>query len=257
MKLSIIGTGNVAFQLGHALKEAGHTIVEVYGSNDKNVTTLAKKLKSSLVHSVGELHPVVDVILIAVTDSAIEKVVSRIPITNAVIVHTSGSIPLDVLKKYFKNCGVIYPIQTILKNVKQNFKTSPFFIEGSNKRSLEKIFSLARSLSTNIHTASSKQRAALHLSAVFANNFVNHMMAISYQLMKENKLRFDVFLPMIKETFDKAEARNPFEVQTGPAKRGEMKIIKKHLSMLAKYPEYKNIYNTVSKSIIHYYSKNK
>ena len=97
---------------------------------------------------------------------------------------------------------------------------------------------------------SSEERRILHVSAVFACNFTNHLLTISKRILDAEHLEFDLLKPLIRETIRKAlEAPDPAVVQTGPARRGDQQIIEKHLDYLERYPAWQGIYEILSESI--------
>lgn len=249
MRITIIGSGNIATQLGLALLKAGHEIVSVYSKNYSHATVLAKTLHAQALKNSIEISTNTDLILIAVNDDAIEDVAAALRKTNAIVTHTSGSVSIDVLIKYFKNCGVLYPLQSINKNRKIVFKNVPVCVEGSNKIAGQKLLELASSVSKNIFQLNSKQRLAVHVAAVFANNFSNHVMHLAEEILKENNLPFNLLRPLIATTAKKVQDDLPSQIQTGPAKRNDIQTIEKHLAFLKGDEVKRKIYKMMSESI--------
>ena len=172
----------------------------------------------------------------------------------ALFVHTAGSISMDVWKGYAKNYGVLYPMQTFSKYRKVDFMQVPFFIEANHKEGMTCLNTLAHKLSPKVYEASSEQRKYLHLAAVFACNFTNHMYALCDRLLGEQGLPFEVMLPLIDETARKVHELRPKDAQTGPAVRYDQNVIKHHLGMLAGEPDMQEIYEKISENI-HRYDK--
>lgn len=249
MKIVILGTGNVASQLAYALLIAGHDIVQVYGRDKEAATKLSEKLNTTFTDDLKKINLKADIYIIAVADTAIPEIVKKLALKNQVIVHTSGSVSINVFTNKYINCGVLYPVQTISKNGKTNFKTTPFCIEASNTKSLKVLEMIAESLSAPFYHVNSDQRKTLHLAAVFANNFTNHLFTIAEKILSEKNLPFDLLKPLIKETVKKIRTHSPAAVQTGPAKRKDNIILEKHLKILEKNPLYKKIYMDISESI--------
>ncbi|MFI5219456.1 MAG: Rossmann-like and DUF2520 domain-containing protein [Bacteroidia bacterium] len=250
MKIVIIGTGKVATQLGNALKKAGHAIVQVFGRNIHSARLLAGKLKSEFTSDIKALNASSDVYLIAISDSAIEKIVKKIPVSRQIFAHTSGSISMQVFGKKFLNQGVFYPLQTITTKTNINFETTPICIEAANEFAKKRLLQLAKSISSEIYFINSKQRSALHLAAVFANNFSNHLFAIAEDILATNNLSFEMLQPLIHQTVQNIRSESPSMVQTGPASRNDIKTIRNHLKELDKSPSYRKIYKEITESII-------
>ena len=244
----MIGAGNVATQLGLALKRANHKIIQVYSKHNPSAIELAKKLKSPFTTSLDEIISDADIYIISVKDDAIANVANHIRLNDKIIIHTSGSVAVDSIKSCSKNYGVFYPLQTFSKNKKADFKKVPICLEANNKKTFKILETLAKSISNNIHKINSQQRINIHIAAVFACNFTNHFYVIADDILKSNKLSLDLIKPLIAETAEKIKNNSPIEMQTGPAIRGDKKTMDKHLKMITN-KKYKQLYKLVSKSI--------
>ncbi|MFH1005760.1 MAG: DUF2520 domain-containing protein [Bacteroidota bacterium] len=224
-KIVIIGAGNVATHLG-------------------------KELKIKFSKNINFVDRTADIFIIAVKDDAIDEVAKKINIKNKIIVHTSGSVDMNILRKYSENYGVLYPLQTISKERKLNFEKVPICIEANNKQTEKILFSIGKSISKNVYCINSEKRKILHLAAVFACNFTNHMYFIAEQILKKEKLSFDILKPLIEETAKKILNMSPADAQTGPAKRNDKKILQHHFRILSKNKYYREIYRIISNNII-------
>ena len=190
-----------------------------------------------------------DVCLTMLTDDALKEMASAIVKgrESALFVHTAGSVSIDVWKNAgAKRYGVMYAMQTFSKGAQIDWPQVPVFVEGSNEADLDTVTALARSLSANITPLSSDGRRKLHVAAVFASNFANRMYAISEQLLSEEGVPFSVMLPLVRETARKVESMSPADAQTGPAVRGDGRVIKEHLQLLGEHPEYARLYELIS-----------
>ncbi|HRH65413.1 MAG TPA: DUF2520 domain-containing protein [Bacteroidia bacterium] len=249
MKIVLIGSGNVATHLGPALKKSGHSILQVFGRTAPHVSLLAKKLKCDYATNPELLNPKADFYLIALRDEVIPDVLPYISNKKALVAHTSGSVSVNVFPREFEHAGVAYPLQTFSLTRQLKVNDIPFCLEVRSPATKNKLLRAIRSLSTHLHWLNSDQRKILHLSAVFANNFSNHMFVIAEELLKKNNLSFDILRPLIQETATKIRNHPPSAMQTGPARRGDSETIEKHLNLLLQYPEYASIYSLITKSI--------
>ncbi|MFH1319828.1 MAG: Rossmann-like and DUF2520 domain-containing protein [Bacteroidota bacterium] len=263
----MLGAGNVATHLGMALKEAGYNIVQVFSRTERSASQLAGRLATEYTNDIKKITSGADIYIIAVKDGAITTVVETLQLVrqladatslqiNGLIVHTSGTISIDVLKDVSENIGVFYPLQTFSKNVVETrcsvsllFKNIPICIEANNKSNEDILLNLAGSISENVHLINTQQRKLLHLAAVFACNFSNHMYAVAEDILKKGNLPFDMLKPLIIETANKIENNSPNDMQTGPAIRGDQMIMVEHLEYLAELPEYREMYKLISESI--------
>ena len=251
MKIALIGAGRVASCMGPRLKETGHTIVGVYSRTIEHAKELAAKVDAHAFDTLEAL-PEADVYLTMLSDDALLQLAKAIVKgrEQALFLHTAGSVPMDIWKDSdAQRYGVLYAMQTFSKGIKIDWEQVPVFIEGSSSAELETLHSLALDLSPNVTPLSSKGRKKLHVAAVFTCNFTNHMYAISEQLLKEEGIPFGVMLPLVRETARKVETLSPAIAQTGPAIRGDRKVVSEHLELLKDNPEYAEIYRLISTDI--------
>jgi predicted short-subunit dehydrogenase-like oxidoreductase (DUF2520 family) len=249
IKITIIGAGNLATQLGLTLYNEGYFISQVYSHKLKNAAVLAKRIKGEAISDLKKLSADSSIYIIAVKDDAIESVARQLNFKDKIVVHTSGSIPIDVLKNCSKNYGVFYPLQTFSKEKSVDFKTIPICIEANNSKTSTTLTYFAKSISENVKKVNSEQRKKIHLAAVFACNFSNYMYVVSEKLLKKEKLSLDLLKPLIEETSSKIKNYSPGSVQTGPAIRNDKKTMEAHIKLLSKEKDLQKIYTLLSKSI--------
>ncbi len=245
----ILGAGNVATHLSIASKQAGFPIKCVYSKTIKAAKELALKVDSQYTDDLRGIPLEADLYIIAVKDEIIELIVDDLKLDYGTVVHTAGSISIDIFKKKFQNYGVFYPLQTFSKSREISFENIPICIEANNELLENKLLSLASNLSKRVYKIDSEKRKSLHLAAVFACNFSNHMFSIAQEIIKHSGISFDLLKPLIKETAQKAIDQEPLNAQTGPAIRNDENVILKHLEMLKDSPDFKKIYRFVSDSI--------
>jgi predicted short-subunit dehydrogenase-like oxidoreductase (DUF2520 family) len=241
--VSIVGTGNVAHHLGKALRDAGLKITSVYGRNHSAAQELADKLDCARVSSLIELHD--DLILLCVSDDAISDLVKEIP-DDCRIAYTSGSVPLSALPKK-SHFGVFYPLQTFSKHRGINLSKVPFLIEAQSEKFQSELMQLASMISEKVIYANSEDRLHYHISAVFVNNFVNHLLALGKAHSDEHGLDWEVLKPLIHETVAKINSLDPMAAQTGPALRNDQDTIHRHMGALSGIP--KEVYALITQSI--------
>ncbi|MCZ4244449.1 Rossmann-like and DUF2520 domain-containing protein [Pedobacter punctiformis] len=249
MKVVLLGSGNVATHLALALKAKGEDIVQVYSPNLINAGNLAEKVESAAINDLSKIDQHADLYLISVKDDAIEQVAASLKQVKGLVVHTSGTTDVKLLSAHVAHSGVFYPLQTFSKNKDVDFKNIPLCIEASDEKQLGILKQLANKLSEKVYEIDGDKRKVLHLAAVFACNFTNHLYTLANQVLSGHNLEFDIIRPLIAETADKIKADLPENVQTGPAIRHDESTIKAHLDRLKDMPELHNIYETLSNSI--------
>ncbi|WP_238395274.1 Rossmann-like and DUF2520 domain-containing protein [Mucilaginibacter sp. 14171R-50] len=250
MRITIIGSGNVATHLGAALKNAGHRIVQVYSRDMQHAALLAYHIGAEAIDKPESLSPDTDMFILAIKDDAIPGFIPHLSTFNKLIVHTSGAVDMQALLDNTTNAGVFYPLQTFSKNKEVDFRQVPLCIEGADENITKTLEELARGISNNVYRVNSAQRKVLHLAAVFACNFTNHLYNIGGQLLAGSGMSFDMLRPLILETADKVKEHLPAGVQTGPAVRNDNLTMQGHLQMLNMQPNLQQIYTLISQDII-------
>jgi predicted short-subunit dehydrogenase-like oxidoreductase (DUF2520 family) len=252
MKITLIGTGNVAYHLGLRFRENDALLNQIVGRNADKTRAFSIVFQTDATTDFSKIKTDSDIYIIAVNDSAIENVAQKLSqvLDNQLVVHTSGSISSTILSPYFKNYGSLYPLQTFSVSSFVDFDVIPVFINTTPKHlqgSLEKI---ALTLAPNVHFLPDEKRVALHVAAVFVNNFTNHLFHIGKTITDKNDLPFDTLKPLIEQTVLKIQNQEPKAMQTGPAIRGDVNTVKKHLDFLKDYPpQYLELYELFSESI--------
>ncbi|MDJ0645585.1 MAG: DUF2520 domain-containing protein [Flavobacteriaceae bacterium] len=250
IRVVILGSGNVASHLSRAFLQAGVIdIIQVYGRSDASLKTIDDQIdKTTELNKLATA----DVYIIAISDDAVAALSSRLPLTNALVVHTSGSVSMDALSTTNRK-GVFYPLQTFSKDADVDFKDVPVCIEAEENEDLILLEKLASAISDSVYFIDSTQRKSLHLAAVVVNNFVNHLYHIGYEICQEHQVPFEILAPLIRETAKKIETIAPIKAQTGPAKRNDEKTIDAQLAMLSE--KHKKIYRQITESIKDTYGK--
>jgi len=250
MKIVFVGAGNLAVHLSKTLQNTGFEVVQVYSRTEASAKELAMLLQLPYTSEIERIIVNASLYIICVKDDAIASVIENLPLTDGLVIHTSGSVPMDIFSGKFPNYGVLYPLQTFSKSRQVDFSEIPVFLEANSSDNLQILRKVAETISRKVYEASSAERLKLHLAAVFGCNFVNHLFHLSAQIAKQAGFEFGVLTPLILETANKAVVSgNPKEVQTGPAVRNDQGVMRKHIELLVSYPEWQEIYAMLSESI--------
>lgn len=245
IRVVILGSGNIAQHLTLAFSKSKIVdVIEVFARKKESVSFIEKDKISNNIINLKEA----DLYIVAVSDNAIAEVSSQIPFQKKLVVHTSGSLSINDLDDKNRK-GVFYPLQTFSKNKEVNFLEIPICLEAENNEDYLLLKTIARSISKQVFNINSNQRKALHVSAVFVNNFVNHLYNIGNDICNENGIPFKILQPLITETANKITKLSPMQAQTGPAKRNDSQTINTHLQFLTDENQ-KEIYKILTKSII-------
>ena len=253
-RIVIIGTGNLANHLSFAMHSLGVEIVQVFGRNKEKARTLAEKFHTPFCSNIGEINKTADAYFFCIADQAVSEVLALTDFTDQLLLHLSGTLNMNVFSGFSENFGVFYPLQTFTSDKVIDFSNIPICIEANSKKNTSQLIELAEKLSKDVREINSEQRSIIHVAAVFSCNFSNYFYTIAEKILADNKLDFEILKPLIQETAAKALGHSPSQVQTGPAKRKDQKIVSEHLRILDKYPEFKELYDLISKNIQDHYN---
>ena len=248
----MVGAGRLASQLAPALARAGCPVTAVWSRSAAAATALAGRLPAA--RATTSLHfadlPPGALLLLAVPDDAIAPVAARLRVApHVTVAHTSGSVSLEVLRDLHPSAGVFYPVQTFSAGRTADWQHVPLLVEGSDARTGAQLATLARRLSHHVHAVDSARRRQLHLAAVFAGNFTNHLLTVAETLCQTAALDFAWLQPLVRETIDKALTLGPAAAQTGPARRRDADVLAAHAAMLAPRPDLQSLYQLISDGI--------
>jgi len=248
LTINLIGAGNVAWHLSNALSNTDYRIQQIYSRTEDKARKLANTFGYQTVSQLSTFDEA-EVFIIAVDDSQIEQVSLDLPNSfDAVVVHTSGSISIDVLQKH-KNAAVFWMIESLTAKQKVNYAEIPIIVHYTSTYANNIVNELARTISSKVHILADVERRKMHLSAVIANNFTNHLFALMKRFANQNKLDFSLLQPIIDSTIQKAINGDPLQLQTGPAIRRDFKTIEAHLQLLNQDKILSKLYESLTQSI--------
>jgi predicted short-subunit dehydrogenase-like oxidoreductase (DUF2520 family) len=250
MKVLIIGAGNVATVLARLSQKAGHQIIQVVSRSISSAKVLADELKCPYTNDFNHLDSSADFYLVAMSDAALNGLQENIRLKNQLIVHTAGAISKDVLQLVSTNFGVLYPLQSLRKEEKNDALQIPLLVDGNNETSSKMIAAFANSISRQVQIVSEEDRKKLHVAAVVVNNFTNYLFTLASDYCKAEHVSFDLLYPLIDALVSRLHHHNPAEMQTGPALRKDTVTLEKHLRLLQSHPKLKSIYLKMSDSIM-------
>lgn len=250
MKVLIIGSGNVATVLGRLIKNAGHKIIQVISRNSDTVEVLANELECKFTSDFKQIDTTADLYIVAMSDAALNGLHETISLGNKIIVHTAGAVSKDVLKDVANQYGVLYPLQSLLKENTYTMSSIPLLIDGNNENTIDTLRSFAKTISDDVAVISESDRLKLHVAAVVVNNFTNHLYTLAADFCEAENVPFNLLYPLIETTSNRLKEYNPGKLQTGPAVRKDIVTLDKHLRLLNSYPKLRSIYLKMSDSIM-------
>lgn len=250
MRIIVLGGGNLAYHFCQIIQQTqGLQLVQIY--NRGELSHHFSRFEIPVTHNLFDLEQA-DIYLICIKDEAIFELSKKLNFSNRLVVHTSGNTSIEQLSSHNRQ-GVVYPVQSFSKDKQVDFANIPLCIEATNQQDQDLLLNFAQRLSSKVYLMSSLQRKYLHISAVFLNNFANHMWYLSQKICQENQIDFEILAPLLSETFHKTQSMSLYQAQTGPARRNDTQTIQKHVSLLDK--ETKEIYEIITNSILKTYVK--
>lgn len=250
IQISIVGTGNIAWHLVQMFCNAGIQIENIYGRDFQKASALADICKATAKQLLAENSESNNtIVFFAVADDAIREVASTFNVEDIISVHVSGAVESKVLHFENNQFGVYYPLQSFSKEVQTNYKIIPVCIVAQDKQVEKLLIAIANTISNSVCTVSDLQKSKLHLAAVIVNNFTNFLYGEAFRIIEETGLEKNILFPLMQETIEKLKSRSPAEMQTGPARRGDINTMQKHHALLKSNPELMKLYDVLSKSI--------
>jgi predicted short-subunit dehydrogenase-like oxidoreductase (DUF2520 family) len=255
--ITIIGAGRVARGIGLALKKAGFPIRQVCNRSFERGNALAGQLCAEFTQNPEEIRSDCDLCILAVSDDALTDISMQLTLRNVLVVHTSGMVPMELIQRENYRCGVFYPLQTFGGASPPDFSTIPICLETQYPEDLPRLQVLAGQLTRQVHVMDSESRSRLHLAAVFTNNFAHFMFVLGGEIAKSAGLSGELLVPLIRRTGEQiTNTSNLFRIQTGPAVRGDLKVIGDHRKLLDNRPDLLEIYDLMTQNIIQFKEKN-
>jgi predicted short-subunit dehydrogenase-like oxidoreductase (DUF2520 family) len=247
VKIGIAGAGRLLNHLAPALHRHGYNIQQVWNRDRQKGQALAHAVEATLIPDLQSFNPFLDLIIIGVSDHAIDDVSGEIPPGRYSVCHTSGASETDVLNPHLKK-GILYPLQTFSPNRLIEVHRIPFLVHADDDATAELITTIAQEISEKVYALPKEEWAIVHLAAVFAGNFTNHMIGMAHEILKRTSMPYEMLEPLIQETVAKALTHDPYKVQTGPAIRGDRDTMRRHMELLEMRSE-KELYQMISKNI--------
>ncbi len=254
MNIVLLGSGNTATVLARLMVAKQHSIVQVWSRTIANAHELTSKVGGIAIEFLTDITKEADLYMIAVADDAVSTVAAQLQIKNKTIVHTAGSVSKDVLSTASANYGILYPLQSLRKDM-TTVPEIPFLVDANSDELKVLLYDFTKELSRSVAFANDEERLHMHLAAVVVNNFTNHLYAVAENLCKQQDLNFQMLLPLIQETAQRLIQVSAIDAQTGPARRGDRATINKHLHLLKENEKLQFIYQTLSNSILDMYHK--
>ena len=254
MKIVVIGSGKVATWFGEVLFKNKQEIIQIYSRNISNAKILADKINSTAIDDLKKINTSADVYILAVKDDAVEKVISDLPPLKGLVINTSGSMDISILKNVSGSFGVMWPVVSVT-NPMNNDNEFVMSVEASDDHSLQQVEKISSLFTNQIYKLTTAQRQVLHLSAVFGNNFTNYFITIAQDLLTENNIHPSILQPMLRNMVKQYDKLPAEQLQTGPAKRKDTGTMQRHIHLLQNKPEWQMLYKLISENIREKYSK--
>jgi predicted short-subunit dehydrogenase-like oxidoreductase (DUF2520 family) len=249
MDISIIGTGNVAHVLAKLIVSNGHRIKQIIGRNISDGLSLANLSGANFINILTKPDQNIDLCIVALSDNAYPEAIQGINLGDVLVAHTAGSVSIKLLENISTNIGVLYPLQSLRKEM-DTIPEIPLLLEANNAQALAFLESFAKTISNTVTHLDEDKRIRLHAGAVIASNFTNYLYSVTEVFCKAENVDFNLLKPLIIETAERIVKKSPQDLQTGPAKRGDIITLQKHLQLLDAHPKLKILYTRMTDGIM-------
>lgn len=249
MNITFVGCGNVAVVLARLCFAQGHIIKQVIARNLAVREKFATDFNCSHISFDEIPDKNIDLVIVALSDISMPEAIYPLNFGNIAVMHTAGACGMDVIKTMSTNYGVLYPLQSLRKEM-EVIPEIPFLIEGSCIEMLQFLKKFAETISKNVVTVNGEERLKLHAAAVIVNNFTNYLFSVAEKYCGDEGVNFKLLLPLIKQTADIVQNHSPLSVQTGPASRGDITTLDKHLRLLTENPKLRTLYMRLTDGIM-------
>lgn len=243
MRIIIIGSGNVATHVALNLRQRGHIIDQIWSRNFEHAKYLADRVEAQPINDLSQIHVNANLYLISISDDAIADVAKKLRLGDAIVVHTSGATPIDILKDTSTRYGCVWSPQSFVRDVAIEFNTLPVCIEGCDKQTEDSIEEFLLPITPTVYRTTFHQRQYLHLASVFVNNFTNGLYAMAQMLCDKHNVPFEILYPIILTTAKRVQWGDVRYQLTGPAVRGDQKTLNAHRQLLADNEQMLAVYN--------------
>ena len=250
MKVVIIGAGNVATVFGRLIKKANHQIVQVMSRKATTAKILADELGCAFTDNCQDIDQGADMYVVAMSDASLNNLKEDFNLGNKIVVHTAGSVSINILKEVSENFGVLYPLQSLRKENMDTQTAIPLLVDGNIDHSKYIIEAFAKTISNNVAFTDDEHRLKLHLAAVLVSNFTNHLYALAFDFCVAEKIDFKMLQPLIEETALRLRHHQPQDMQTGPAIRKDIITLDKQLRILSQHQKLRTVYLRMTDSIM-------
>jgi len=245
----MIGAGNVSTHISRHFLSAGQQISCIYSRSEESAQRLSAELGVSGNSDMEKVPAEADFFIFCVPDPAVVELARQFKGRKGIWLHTAGALPMEVFEGLSDEFGVLYPLQSLSRDRTIQKGHIPFLMEASSPLVMDKLTALANSITEKVEKADSPTRLKVHLAAVFANNFSNHMVHVAQEILKEANLDAGMLDLLLEETFNKLREMDSFSAQTGPAVRGDRETMNKHRELLRDHPEWEKLYTFISRDI--------
>lgn len=250
-RILLIGTGRMAYHLGHAIHRSGHSIVGITGRDPQKLADMARFLECPAFRW-NQALPAADIVVIATSDDAIGEVSTMLKPSGSVVVHTAGAVDLDVLAPH-EHRAVLWPVQTLSHGAPTDLSDIPLMVDGNTTQARETVLKLARSISESVLQLTHAQRQRMHLAAAITSNLPVFLVREAQRLLRQENLPPDLLMPLWRTTATNVSTIGPEHALTGPARRGDTRSIRKHLDQLTSDNDLRRAYAQLSVMILKAY----
>ncbi|HSP13267.1 MAG TPA: DUF2520 domain-containing protein [Thermoanaerobaculia bacterium] len=241
MRLGIVGGGRAAWAFGSAWRRIGWPISGVW-LREESHSHIAELLETARL-DIEDLAGDAEVILVGVSDRSIPDVAKAIPPTDAIIFHASGA--MQSIRDGFS----LHPLKTLaVVGAPSDLSGALIVFEGNHRKTAKLI---VKAIGARFAEISAEQKPLYHAAAVFGANYVAALLDIAQQIMADagvTDVRADL-AALARSAIDNWVAHEDDTRFTGPASRGDLETIRRHMNALRNQPRLAELYEILAEHI--------
>ncbi len=242
MRLGIRGGGRAAWAFGSAWKRIGWPLSGVW-LRDESHSHIAELLQTSRM-DMADLARDSELLLVAVSDRAINQVAEAVPETEALVFHASGAL-LSVRGGFS-----LHPLKSLPPvGLPSDLKNTLLVFEGEHRRTAKLI---AAAVGARFCEVAPEQKPLYHAAAVFGSNYVAAVADIAERLMTAagvDNAREDL-VALATSALENWRLHGDAKRFTGPAARGDREVMERHAAALAGDPQVAQLYELLAEQIV-------
>lgn len=264
-QIGVIGPGKVGSSFALKAKRAGLNLAAIGGRNPERVALASSLLGSDVFcGSIAESASKADIVMIAVSDDAIETVCAQLVEGKAlkkgmVVAHFSGALTSNALARAkAQGCFVAstHPLKSFAQGGTSADQTGEYWFLEGDEEALTVLESIIESIGGNVARITKEAKPLYHAASVIACNYLTGLLDVAFELMRdtgvEREVAEEALMPLVRGTVENISKIGTKRALTGPISRGDKETVALHLEHLANTGNetFTDVYKTMGRATV-------